>query len=206
MVCLWGSLNSSYIAINNSEMLGEQVNRLPQSCAEPQGDCVEHLEFQQSASCKRRTATLETWATSCHQVPITSALPCLDVGLTSLSSRSPNLTAPGLRKLETLNLRLIIPQWYSEFSRTWQTWQSFWTAPCPTGRKTIFRLFQDRAWGACDRCFLKEIILLIGTAFCRCLLGFHRLQLLSISNIRFTFILAEVAFFFFLSRTNNQGF
>lgn len=119
-----------------------------------------------------------------------------------------SLTAPGPRRLETLNLRLIIPQWYSEFSRTWQTWQSFWTAPCPTGRKTIFRLFRDRAWGACDCCFLKEIILLIGTAFCRCLLGFHRLQLLSISNIRFTFILAEVAFFlsFFLSRTNNQGF
>lgn len=182
-------------------MFKVQVNRLPQSYAEPQCECGTP---QVPTVCKKQRTDDNTGNMgyflspgSCH-------------GGSTLSQGGHNnplfttpklsLTAPGLRKLETLSLRLIILQWFSEFPRTWQAWRSFWTALCPTGRKTFFRMFQDRAWGrgerACDR-FSEGNNSVDWNSILQMPAWFHRLQLLSITNIRFTFILAEVDFFFF---------
>ena len=121
-----------------------QVTRLPWYHAEPK--CA----YQSSLSSSCPKDIKGGW--QCELLPVTR-LSSLTLYLVSVRTFKPFLTIPklpliasGLGKIEMLNLRLIIPQWYSEFSRAWQTWRSFWTAPCPPGRKTIFRLCQDGAW------------------------------------------------------------
>lgn len=123
------------------------------------------------------------------------------------SAASPKfpLIATGLGKFVAFNLRLIIPQWHSEFFRAWRSWWSVWTAPCPTGRKNNFQAVPGRRMGSVRPFFWSKQFCWLEQDFANDYFVFQKLQLLKISEHQFyIYPCCCCFFFFFLSGTNNQ--
>lgn len=146
------------------------------------------LSSKSQSQCQR-----QLWALL--MAPIAWGSPCL-IPDSAASPKFP-LIATGLGKFVAFNLRLIIPQWHSEFFRAWRSWWSVWTAPCPTGRKNNFQAVPGRRMGSVRPFFWSKQFCWLEQDFANDYFVFQKLQLLKISEHQFYIYPCCCCFFFF---------